>query len=117
MEGVIKIEDFRIHCILGAHAHERGVEQEISIDIEMRLNMAEPVQTDSIVDTVDYEAVCNLCKKLAQDRRYHLLETFAYEALHAILDSFPLNWAKVRVKKEHAIPRARFAVVELEKKR
>ncbi|MCC5833021.1 MAG: dihydroneopterin aldolase [Chlamydiales bacterium] len=115
MEGTIKIEDFRIHCTLGAHAYERKVEQELSLDLEMRLNLAEPVRTDSIVDTVDYEAVCALCKELAQTRRYHLIETFAYEALHAILEAFPLTWAKVRVRKPGALPLARYAVVEFDK--
>jgi len=115
MEGTIKIEDYRIHCIMGAHAHERKVDQEVSVDLEMKLNLAEPVQTDSIVDTVDYEAVCNVCKELAQTRRYHLIETFAYEALHAVLDSFPLQWAKIRVRKSSALPLAKYAVIEFEK--
>jgi dihydroneopterin aldolase len=115
MEGTIKIEDFRIHCTIGAHAHERKADQEISLDLEMKLNLAEPVQTDSIVDTVDYEAVCAICKELAQSRRYHLIETFAYEALHAVLDAFPLIWARIRVRKRHALPLARCAIVEFEK--
>ncbi len=115
MEGVIKIEKFRIQCIVGAHAHERKVEQELLVDIEMKVNFSEPVQTDSIVDTVDYEAVCNVCKELAQERRYHLLETFAYEALHAILDSFPIKWAKIRVRKPQALPLAKYATIEFEK--
>lgn len=117
MEGTIKIEGFRIHCTLGAHAHERKVDQEISVDLEMRLNLAEPVRTDSIVDTVDYEAVCAVCKDLAQSRRYHLIETFAFEALHAVLDAFPLTWAKIRVRKPQALPLAQCAVVEFEKEK
>ena len=115
MEGMIKIEAFRIHCIIGAHAHERKVDQELLVDLEMKLNLAEPVQTDSIVDTVDYEAVCNVCKELAETRRYHLLETFAYEALHAVLRSFPLKWVKIRVRKSQALPLVKYAIVEFEK--
>lgn len=117
MEGTIKIEDLKIHCIIGVHAHERKAKQELSLDLEMKVNLSEPVQTDSIVDTVDYEAVCKVCKDLAETRHYHLLETFAYEALHAILDSFPLIGAKIRVKKSQALPFAKFAIVELEKVR
>lgn len=117
MEGTIKIEDFRIHCTLGAHPHERKNDQEVSIDLEIRLNLAEPVRTDSIIDTVDYEAVCAVCKELAQTRRYHLIETFAYEALHAVLDSFPIKWAKIRVRKAQALPLAKYAAIEFEKEK
>ena len=115
MDGLIRIEDFRIHCVVGAHAQERKEDQELSVDVEMKLNLLEAVQTDSVVDTVNYEAVCQVCKDLAQSRRYHLLETFAYEALHAILDTFPLKWAKVRVRKTKPVPLARCTVVEFEK--
>lgn len=117
MEGTVIIEDFKIHCVIGAHPHERGQPQELLVDIEMRCNFSECVQTDSIADTVDYEKVCTLCQDLAQNRRYHLIETFAYEALHAILDTFSLLWVKIRVKKKQALPLANFAIIELEKER
>lgn len=115
MQGIIKIKGFKIHCIVGAHPHERNSDQELLVDVEMRLNLTEPVQTDSIVDTVDYDAVCQVCKELAQTRRYHLLETFAFEALHAILDTFPISWAKVSVRK--SIPLAKHAAIEFEKEK
>ncbi len=115
MEGTIKIEEFQIHCTMGAHSYERKIDQVVTIDLEMKLNLAEPVRTDSIVDTVDYEAVCTVCKDLAKTRRYHLIETFAYEALNAVLDTFPLKWAKIRVCKPGAIPLARCVSVEFEK--
>lgn len=118
MDGVIKIEDFRIHCIMGAHAHERLQDQEISLDLEMTVNLTEPVQTDSVTDTVDYEAVAKVCKELAQTRRYHLLETFAYEALHAVMDSFSIiKKMRVRARKLRSLPLARYATVEFEKER
>ncbi|MCH9627986.1 MAG: Dihydroneopterin aldolase [Chlamydiales bacterium] len=117
MEGVIKIEELRISCVVGIHAHERGQEQELFVDVEVKLNFAESVQTDSIADTVDYAAVCGVCQKLAQTRQYHLIETFAYEALHAVLDTFPLTWAKIRVRKPEALPAAKWASVEFEKEK
>ncbi len=118
MEGLIKIEGLRIQCVIGAHAYERSIEQELICDVEMRGNLAEPVRTDSVVDTINYTQVCEVCQKLAQERQYHLLETFAYEALHALIDTFPLiDWAKIRVKKRLGVPLARYAVVEFEKKR
>ncbi|MCH9625055.1 MAG: Dihydroneopterin aldolase [Chlamydiales bacterium] len=114
MEGTIKIEEYKIHCVIGSHAYEREEEQEITMDIEMRLNFLECAQTDSIVDTIDYSAVALTCAELAKKRRYHLLETFAYEAVHALMDAFSPQHVKVRVKKKKAVPLAAAAVVELE---
>lgn len=114
MEGTIKIEDYKIHCIIGAHSYEREIEQELSLQIEMKINMLECVQTDSIVDTVDYTKAALVCHDLVKERRYHLLETFAYEAVHALMSAFPLLWVKITVKKKNAIPTASAAVVEME---
>ena len=114
---IIKIKKYRIHCVIGAHPHERETEQELSIDIEVKLNIQEAVQTDSIVDTIDYEKIAKVCSDLAKTRRYHLLETFAYEALNALLDEFLISWIKLRVVKKQAIPLAEAVVIELEKSR
>ncbi len=114
MEGIIKIEDYKIHCIMGAHAYERDVDQEIALDIEMRVDISECVQTDSIVDTVNYTEVVRVCRELAQKRRYHLLETFAYEAIHALNETFSPSSLKLRVKKKGAIPLAEMVAFELE---
>lgn len=115
MEGLIKIEKFRVHCVIGAKPFERETEQEISIDLELKVNLAEAVQTDSIVDTVDYSQVALACQNLAKTRRYHLLETFAYEALHEILTEFPVTWVKIVVSKKQGIPLAKSTSIELEK--
>jgi dihydroneopterin aldolase len=114
MEGIIRIEDYKIHCILGAHAYEREEEQEILLDVEMRTNFLECAQTDSIVDTVDYTKIGQMCRDLAHSRRYHLLETFAFEAVHALMEEFSPISVKVRLKKKNALPLAKAAAVELE---
>jgi dihydroneopterin aldolase len=114
MEGIIRIEGYKIHCIIGAHAYEREDEQEISCDIELRSDFFECAQTDSIVDTIDYSKVVGVCLDLAQKRRYHLLETFAFEAVHALMDTFSPRSVKLRLTKTKAIPLAQAAVVELE---
>lgn len=114
MEGTIKIEGYKIHCVIGSNSHEREEEQEVEVDVEIRVNILECVQTDSIADTINYQEVANVCLDLAKHRKYHLLETFAYEAIHAIMNAFSPIWVKIAVKKKYALPLARGAVVELE---
>jgi dihydroneopterin aldolase len=99
---------------MGSHAYEREEDQEIILDVEMRVDITECVQTDSLVDTLDYTKVAQVCRELAQERRYHLLETFAYEILHALNDAFSPLWLRVHVKKKHALRLAKAVSFELE---
>ncbi|MEZ5315741.1 MAG: dihydroneopterin aldolase [Chlamydiales bacterium] len=115
MNGIIKIEDFRIQCIIGVHAHERINTQELSLDLSMKINLTEATKSDSITDTVDYQKVCIICAQLAQSRAYHLIETFAYEALEAVSAKFPLIWIKVCVRKKQTLPFLYSAAVEFER--
>ncbi len=115
MRGIIQIRDYKIHCIIGHYPHERKEDQDIEIDLDLKADFTECVLTDSIADTINYEQVCHICRDLAKSNRYHLLETFAFEALNALFDAFPLLWAKIRVKKKGALALAKYAAVELEK--
>ncbi|MFZ0564682.1 MAG: dihydroneopterin aldolase [Chlamydiales bacterium] len=117
MEGIVKIRDYRVRCIVGVYPEERSKEQELSVDIELKWNIQEVVQTDSIVDTIDYEKVAKVCRDLAKSSEFHLLETFAYETLSAIFDEFEVSWVKVTVKKTQPFPLAREVAFELERKR
>lgn len=118
MHGKILIQDYKIHCIIGAHPHERHEEQEIALDIEIDADFTQCVLNDSIADTLNYEKIGGVCRELAKSRQYHLIETYAYEALNAIMAAFPtIQWAKVRAKKKSALPLAEYAIIEFEKSR
>ena len=106
MKGIIKIKDYRIHCIVGACTHERDQEQEILVDLELEANFAECVLSDTLVDTIDYEEIVEVCRNLAQTEKFTLIETFAYEALNALFSKFSFSWGKISVKKPDALPLA-----------
>lgn len=114
MEGLIKIEDYKIQCILGSEAFKQDRVQEVALDIEMRLDFTECAQTDSIVDTVNYMEITRVCQELAKSRRYHLLETLAFEAIHTLKESFSPLYIKVRAKQKGALPLANQVIVEFE---
>lgn len=115
MIGIIQIRDYKIHCVVGHYPHERKEDQEIEIDVDLKADFTECVQTDSVEDTINYEQVCRICRDLAESNRYHLLETFAFEALNKLFEHFPLLWARIRVKKKGAIALAKYAAVEMER--
>lgn len=118
MHGIIKIVEYRIQGIVGVYPHERETAQELLVDIEMKVDFSEAVLTDAIVDTVNYEEIGMICRNLIREREYKLLETFAFEALNAILDDYiQISWAQIRVCKPRALPLAKHVVIELQKAR
>lgn len=118
MIGIIKIVNLKVHCVLGAYAYERNQEQELGIDVDAYTDFSLPALNDALTDTVNYEKIASLCRDLAIKRKYHLIETFAFELVHALLNEFSsLEKVRVRIKKRKALPLADETVVELEKNR
>lgn len=114
MEGIVKIEDLRVHSIIGCREHEREFPQELSVNISYRLDMTECVQSDLISDTIDYQAIYAAAQEIADEQEFHLIETYAFELSHYLLAEFPFLWVKVEVKKPMALPCAAYASITFE---
>jgi dihydroneopterin aldolase len=80
----------------GVEKRERETEQQFLYDIELELR--EP-PADEIERTVDYRAVVALAREVSAGRQFHLLETLAAALADALLEQFPANRARVRVRK------------------
>jgi dihydroneopterin aldolase len=80
----------------GVEDWEREEEQPFLYDL--RLELAEPA-ADRIEDTVDYRAAVAIVREVSEGRQFRLLETMAAAVADALMDSFPLERARVRVRK------------------
>lgn len=115
MKHFIGIEDHKIHCIIGHNPEEWISEQEICVDLKVQYDFSNCAATDHITDTVDYVLFAQMCTDLAKSRRYRLLETFACEIVHKLLDEFSVEWAWIRVKKAAGLATAQYTYVEYER--
>lgn len=115
MEGYLKIRNYRIQCTMGLLEHEKKEKQEILVDLYVKTDFSECVQTDSVADTLDYRELGKTIEEVAQAEHFNLLETYAHEALHALFSQYSIAWAKIRVKKKSAIPFADYVLVEMER--
>jgi dihydroneopterin aldolase len=80
----------------GVEDWEREQEQPYLYDLELEL--AEPA-TDRIEETVDYREVVELVRAVSESRQFQLLESIAAAVADALLERFPLERARVRVRK------------------
>ncbi len=90
------LELFGYHGVL---SEEREHGQRFLVDVWLDLADTTPGRTDLIEDAVDYRGVVALVREVSDARPFHLLEAFATALVEALLAEFPLERARVRVRK------------------
>lgn len=110
---VIGFENYCVNCIIGIEPHERVNKQEIFIDVRVELDCSLAIKTQRINDTMDYMLLARMCKEMAQQGCYQLLETYVSEVLEKMLSQFKLHSAWMRVKKPCALEGADYTYVEM----
>jgi len=111
--AIIGFNGYKVHCIIGIKPHERSIEQDIYIDLKVEKDISQAVSLDNVENTVDYTALAEICRDIAVEKGYFLLETYASKVLEMIIARFSVNWAWIRVRKPSAIPGADEAIIEL----
>lgn len=114
MFGMIGFENHRILCIIGVNEHERLQEQEILLDLQLKTDLERVAATDDLSQALCYAEIADFCTQVAQQGKYHMLETLAVELVHQLAKQFQLSWIKVVIKKPSALATASFAFVTLE---
>ncbi len=101
--AIINIENLRLRTIIGFNDWERKKKQDVIINVEMKVDVAEAVQKDSIDNSVDYKIISKRIIAEVEQSNYFLLESLAYFILNIVLNERKIIHAKVRVDKPHAI--------------
>ncbi len=89
------LELFGYHGVL---EWERGQGQRFLVDLWLEVPEA-GAESDRIDDAVDYREVVRLVREVSDATKYRLLEAFAVRTAEALLERFPLQAARVRIRK------------------
>jgi 7,8-dihydroneopterin aldolase/epimerase/oxygenase len=81
----------------GVEASERERDQRFLFDVWVDVD--ESALSDRIEDTVDYREVANAVRRVSDERAYALLEALAAAVAKELIDRFPIDRARVRVRK------------------
>jgi len=114
MADTLNLQDITVECRLGVHDWEREAPQTAWVDLELQVDAAAAAAADDVGSTVDYAALVQSVRRLAQSRPYRLLETLAEEIASLVLGEAGTPWVRVRVKKQ-ALPGVGYAAVEIER--
>ncbi len=118
MIGTIGIEELKISCIIGILPHERVEEQELILDLEIETDFSQLAQEQNIEKTIDYADLADWLEMWIQEKKFLLLETLAEQASQEIFSRYHLaQTLRLKIRKPAAIPRARAAVISIDRKR
>lgn len=86
----IYLANMEFECHIGAGDGERAELQTIEMDLDMTLDLKAAGEADDLAQTADYGAVFELCRHVAEEHEYHLLEGLAEHVAHELLKKQPL---------------------------
>jgi len=112
---IIFIEDLRIDTIIGIFDWERKQKQTISLDLEMRGDIASAALTDSIDNTLDYKAVAKRLIGFIEQSDFQLVETMAERCAEIVLREFDVTWLRLKIQKPGAVRGSRSVGVIIER--
>lgn len=87
MEKSIIIQNLTVEAHCGVTREERLHIQPLHIDIEVIHDTTHPIENDDLKETIDYEIVCNIVKKVTQTEHCALLETLATKIIKTAFDN------------------------------
>jgi dihydroneopterin aldolase len=100
---IIKLHNAVFYAYHGALSDEKNLGGKFEIDVELHCELAKAKNTDSLAETVNYEKVYSLMKKVVTERKYNLIEALAHSISIGILQNFEqVQKTVVRVRKPGA---------------
>ena len=115
----IELNGIVLHGYHGVLEHERRDGQRFLVDVELDLEHEQAARTDRIEDAVDYRRVVERVRAVSDGRAHNLLESFAAVLADTLLEEFPVDAVRVRVRKPDVVldPPVTYAAVRVERRR
>ena len=98
-EDKIQLQGMVFYGHHGASLAEQEVGQRFVVDLEVALDLEAAGRSDSLEDTVSYSRLYKVAKEVVEGPRRKLLETLADSIAQRVLREFPVESARVSVKK------------------
>ena len=102
-KDTVFIRELRVETIIGIYDWERTQRQTVSIDLDMRTDIARAAATDDIANTPSYKDVAKRIHSLVENSEFFLIETMAERIAEVVLGEFPVPGVRVTVHKPGAV--------------
>jgi len=109
------VRDLVLGAQIGVHAHEKGREQKIRVNIDLAVAEPEGPIPDELAAVVCYETIANDVRKIIAEGHVNLVETLAEDIARAGLKDERVVSVRVRVEKLQVVADAASVGVEIER--
>ena len=103
----ILISGVSVTTICGVFEWEKAAPRDISLDIELSVDLQHAGKTDDLSNTVDYDSITKGVVDHIQSRDFNLIETVAEECAEEILKNDQIMEVNITVHKPNAMPSAK----------
>jgi dihydroneopterin aldolase len=114
LDDRITLAGVKLQPRIGITGEERKVPQECEAELTVWSSFEAAASTDSIDASIDYCRLLEAAQEIAGACEYNLVETLAYRITRKILQDFPVNRVRVKVRKRPADLRDKIDFVEVE---
>jgi dihydroneopterin aldolase len=100
---IIRLHNAVFYAYHGALSDEQTLGGKFELDLELHCDLTRAKQSDTLAETVNYEKVYALMKKIVTGKKYYLIEALAHSVGVGIIDQFSqVQKAVVRIRKPGA---------------
>ena len=95
----IRVRKIRAYGYHGIFPEERILGQIFEADVELRVDLTRPAQSDDPADTIDYVDVYQVVERLLTGPPQNLLESLAGQIAEVLLQTYPALYVIIRIRK------------------
>jgi len=95
----IRLNNMIFYAHHGYYQAERELGQKFEVDLEFSCDLSEAIVTDSLSDTINYRDVFLRVSQVFSSYKFTLLETLADKIAYDLLNNFPIESVKIKVRK------------------
>lgn len=95
----IRVEGALFYGYHGSNPAERETGQRFSVDLEVELDLGAAAASDDLSETVNYTQLYRVAKEVVEGPPHNLIESVAHTIAVRVLESFPVEAVRVKVKK------------------
>ena len=99
----IRIEQLKLSCLVGVNPWEQLTKQQITLDVELNVDLSPAGASDTIADTIDYRTIVNKIVSEIGDSNFALIEALATRVVEICLGDDRVQSAEVTLRKPGAI--------------
>ena len=110
----ITLAGIKIYPRIGITREERAEPQECEADVTIWDNFEAAASQDLLEHSIDYCRLLEAVQKTASAGEYSLVETLAYKTVRNILQEFPVDRAKIKIRKRPVSLQDQIDYIEIE---